>query len=554
MSHLDSRLSDIDNRLLELEAEKLILVEKAMKSSDPASLVRASMELSKLHVEPNSKSYIYEHIGMAGQNFEDKVSELSYDMLRQMAKTPIIRGIIGTRQAQILNFSTVSSDDQSVGWAIRKKRKMFRVDTDKDLTYEDKARIEYITEFIERCGRDDSEFRYTGDNFQTFLQKLVKDSLELDQSTFELISDRRGRLSNFIATDGATFRRARQPNDDTPEDQKPIEVNGMYPHFVQLYEGRVFSEFYPWELSFGVRNQSSDVTMNGYGVSELEDLFRIVTWMLNGDMYNGKFFSQGSSPKGILAISGSVSQPALQAFKNNWQSMVAGVQNAWKTPVLESDKVSWIDLQKTNQDMQFAQWGEYLVRTTCAVYKIDPMEVGLVVTGSSGGGTAQYSSVNQKINYSKDKGLYPLLQHIQEKINLFIVRRLDPGFEFVWTGLNPQDESAILDMDIKKLSNYETVNEIRIRRGLAPIKGGDIILNTIMAQARQAELQGSPDSNAAVDGMQDEFDGQEDGADEGSIDLTFDKGNPMAKDLKEWISSGMPNTMDLSSLYMKNLR
>ena len=60
--------------------------------------------------------------------------------------------------------------------------------------------------------------------------------------------------------------------------------------------------FFPWELTFGIRNKSSDIFTNGYGVSELEDMVQIVTWLLFGMQYNSNFFSQGSNTKGLKKL------------------------------------------------------------------------------------------------------------------------------------------------------------------------------------------------------------------------------------------------------------
>ena len=68
------------------------------------------------------------------------------------------------------------------------------------------------------------------------------------------------------------------------------KIHGYYPSFVQVYQNTKVNEFYPWELCFGVRNPSTSIYANGYGVSELEELINVVTSMLWGDEYNRRFF------------------------------------------------------------------------------------------------------------------------------------------------------------------------------------------------------------------------------------------------------------------------
>ena len=48
---------------------------------------------------------------------------------------------------------------------------------------------------------------------------------------------------------------------------------GYYPHAVQLYQGTtIHSTYYPWELAVGIRNPSTNIAYNGYGVSELRTI------------------------------------------------------------------------------------------------------------------------------------------------------------------------------------------------------------------------------------------------------------------------------------------
>lgn len=77
----------------------------------------------------------------------------------------------------------------------------------------------------------------------------------------------------------------------------------------------------------------------------------------------------------MLRVKGAVNETALQQFKQQWQSMITGVMQSWKTPVVNQD-VEWIDLQKNNRDMEYSSWMEYLIKIACAIFNIDPIEIG----------------------------------------------------------------------------------------------------------------------------------------------------------------------------------
>jgi hypothetical protein len=209
----------------------------------------------------------------------------------------------------------------------------------------------------------------------------------------------------------------------------------------------------------------------------------VVTSMLWGDEYNRRFFSQGSAPKGLLRIKGTNNEAALQQFRQQWQSMISGVMQSWKTPVVEAD-VEWIDLQKNNRDMEYTAWMEYLIKLACAIYSIDPTEIGWDISRPQGSGGLFEGSQQYRLQHSKDKGLYPLLKFLQRKLNKYIVEQINPDFELVFMGLNGLTIEQELDMDIKKLNSFVTVNEIRQKYEMEPLKGGDNPNNPTFIQSK----------------------------------------------------------------------
>ena len=510
------QLDDILHREELLRAEKFRAIEKGLKSTSPEDMVRASeiikkMEEGKGAGRDDAKSFFIDPLQFAsGLGYKDKTFSLSYRTLARMAKTPIINSIIKTRKNQVADFAEPQQDKYSTGFIIRKRS----VDGEEaKMDKQDRKIANAITDFLLRGGTSGG---WDTDDFDTFIRKIVEDSLTYDQMTFECIRNNRGQLDSFIAVDASTFRIAESFYDkDFDQDYggmlsagaqrvrqmkqtrdwgKPID--GYYPAYVQIYQNAKVSDFYPWELCFAVRNPSTSIYSNGYGVSELEDLVNIVTAMLWSDEYNKRFFSQGSAPKGLFRIKGVNSEAAIEQFKQQWQSMITGVMQSWKTPVVEAD-VEWIDLQKNNRDMEYNAWMEYLIKLACAVYSIDPTEIGWDISRSSGGGLFEGSQA-QRLQHSKDKGLYPLLKFLQRKINKYIVEQIHPDFEFCFMGLNGMTIEDELNMNIDKVNSFVTVNEIREEYGLKPIEGGDSPNNSAYLQAKNAEQQAKMQEQAAA--------------------------------------------------------
>jgi hypothetical protein len=207
--------------------------------------------------------------------------------------------------------------------------------------------------------------------------------------------------------------------------------------------------------------------------------------------------SQGTTAKGVLTVSGVVPREQLRAFKRLWMAMVTGAKNAWRTPILnipdEKAKVAWIDIQKSNMDMEFSKWLDWLVRTCCGVVGIAPEEIGLQMgnLGQSGSGLSNGSGTKEKIDESKDRGRRPLVTWLQRTLNEEIVWHLDPEYEVVLLGQDEHDEQQEVDLLVKEVGSFMQVDEARGIRNLGPDPNGlgHLILNSNYIQAYNAKQQ-----------------------------------------------------------------
>jgi len=548
-------LSSIDEQLKQLQIEKgrvaqkeYQIVSKALSSDNPNDIMKANTYWEDVQTRQSSglKTELVDPTQWTqGAGYKYKRFTLSYDMMRRMVSTtPIIKSIIGTRQAQVSAFSSPQKSKFDTGFVVRKKRAYYS-DEDPTTTAKDKKQIDYITKFLLDGG--DKSNAWSGDTFDMFLKKLTADSLTLDQGTFEVVRNRGGAPVEYLAVDGATMRMADSINDDDNSFNEQSnymgeprkKIRGYYPSYVQVIDGIIENEYYPWELCLGIRNATTDIRSNGYGKSEIEELVSIITWMLYGDTYNGKFFSQGSSPKGMLKVASGVNRNRLNEFRQQWLAMVAGVQNAWKVPIVEGD-VEWIDMQKGNKDMEFSKWQEYLIRVACAVFKIAPDEIGFKLDNGSGGLGGE-NDTDVKIRYSKDKGLKPLLKSMEFWINKWIVQAIDDEFEFKFVGLDQDGEDRETDLLNKKVGMGMGVKEWRKAQGLDPeFDEGDFPLNAVWVQQQAAAAFGeqSEDNTQGIDEGQVEDMWSDLGKATLSSQFTQYEDNPMMKDAMDLLLKG----------------
>lgn len=548
MSQQPHKLDAINGSIHKLELLRLKTLEQSLISTDPAEIMKAETVLASIQNrdESDRKSYqldpndFYSAFG-----YKERRTGMSYGLLRNMAKTPIINAIIRTRINQVASFSEPQEDRYSLGFVIEKKPMRHEdANSKKKVSKQELKEIEFLTDFINNCGVNNS---FEGDDFDTFIRKICRDSLVYDQMCFEVVPDRKGYPMEFTAVDASTIRISESFDDDEYKRLRQSgshsasiqgkQIKGYYPNFVQIWQNDIRAEFYPWEMCFGIRNPTTDVRSNGYGISELEELVSTVTSLLWGDEYNRKFFKNGSMPKSMFRVSGNVSDTRLREFRQFWQSTMQGVWNSWRMPIIQSDQIEHIDLQKTNQEMEFSKWIEFQIKISCAIYSIDPAEVNFPLSGGADS-SAMFEGNNEKrLEHSRDKGLAPILRFVQKRINKFLVSAFYEGkYRFRFVGidaLTPQDEQ---EMDVKALSNYETLDEIRIRRGLSPLgedKGGNLILNSNYMQYLNQKAMA--DGGGAEAGFDPEQQGIQDGSQNDEEVDNQDDGNPFTKSIEDYL-------------------
>lgn len=509
VTDITTELDSLATQEKELMIAKNLAIDKAMRSDNPSDILKA-MDAVKITTNEGSedrKAFYEDPLSYHNQfGYKSAPNSMTYDTLFSMSRSPIVNAIIKKRKNQVATFSSPQKDRFSTGFIIRKKGHF--IEKTKELSNTDRKRIDMLTEFILECGDDHS---WSRDDFDTFLRKFIDDSLTYDQATFEIIRTKGGGLHEFVIPDSGTIRIADSYHDsDYRGEKKPIA--GYYPSYVQMWDGQIKAEFYPWELCFATRNPTSRIYSNGYGRSELEDLVATVTSMLWSDQYNRNFFKVGASPKGILRVKGGTNNVRLQEFRQHWKAMVAGVENSWRTPVIDSESMEWIDLQTKNRDMEFGKWQEYLIKLSCALYTISPQEIGFPTGAQTASGGQSFQSNNeQSLKYSLDHGLKPLLKFAQAKINKYLVSQIFPDLVFEFVGVDAESEEEYRKRILDEVQYYKTVDEVRAYDNNEPLPdgAGEIIMNPTYTADRQqkamAEQQGAEGEEGAPEG----FDGEE---------------------------------------------
>lgn len=492
-------------------------IEKSLTSESFEEVVKAQSFLAEQRKygrklpQPDIKSILWNpsEIGFTGKGYRDPNNGVTFNTLNRMGDIFIIKAVINTRIEQVQNFLKYSNDDQKPGYKIRYKQTPgveADVNTKKEMSKEDMRKVEYIVKFLEDGGENDKW--ECEDNFQEFTRKVLNDSLRLDQLCFEVVRARNFEVKKYRAVDGALIRQLDTNDPRYSQMFEQFRWHGYLPRYAMVWDGQIirhpvtneYVAFYPWELGYGIRNKTSNVLRNGYGCSELETLMEIVTWVLWGMQYNGNFFKQGSQPKGFINVKNqNIDGGTLNEFRQEWKQTMSTVYNSHKIPVIQGIDLEWIDLQQTNRDMEFTEWIKFLMVLVCAVYRIDPSELGFQFQDAARvwGPEGQ----RERLDHSKQKGLTPLLIFYQNILNKYIISEIDDRLELVFTGIEIEDEATQVDLDKKKSEagfvSLEDMFEKYSGRKFNPEK--DTILNQVYQSAQQAKMMGGDMMNNIAD-------------------------------------------------------
>lgn len=473
-------------------------IQASLNSNNPEEIMKANLYLGE--ITPNSgriQSVFFDPNDLSGngKGFKDSKGILSFEILRRMGNIHIIRSIVNTRIEQIQNFLHFSEDDQKEGFTIRKKTSLFK-ESKKEISSAEKKKIEEIVEFLMNSGFNEKWDNI--DDFQTFVRKIAFDSLTLDQLAFEVVRDKGWNIKKYRAVDASLIRFLDSVDPKQREQLEDYRFKGYLPRFCMTWDDQILINpttkepilYYPWELGFGIRNKSSDIRKNGYGTSELEILVDLITGVLWSIQYNMNNFSIGSTPKGFINVkNANISDSNMNEFRQAWSQMMTGVRNAKRTPVINGIDLEWIDLDKSNREMEYQEWAQFLVIMVCSVYRIDPSELGFSFKNQA----QIFGQDGQKarLQHSREKGLKPILIFLENIITKYIVSEIDEDYEFVFTGIEVEDEETQVNLDkIKLESGMVSMQDIfKKYSGREFDSENDIILNQVYQQAQASKQQ-----------------------------------------------------------------
>jgi len=373
-------------------------------------------------------------------------------------------------------------------------------DDNHEYTEGDRKEMADLEAFIYHCGREDNVPHDDKMLFGDFLKLVIRDALTFGYVTVEKIQTRRKALHRFrpLPTEqvfhinkNMNKQQIKAEYDAAKNLYKPVsdndpkmgqEVNeadiDKFKYIQTIFDGRTLAVFGDEDMIFKLFNPQNFADSMGYCYGPLELAIINITNHLNSENYNSNFFTHGYAARGLLHLKGTVTQSQLTAFRRQFYNSISGTQNAWRTPIIAGlDEVSWIPMTGNARDMEYINYNNHLMRAICTQFQIDPIELGMdfLTSGQQG--------PKQKIEYSRERGLYPLLMFVEDLVNQDILPLIDielsKKYKFQFEGYTdetPQTEIALLQaqMTVNKSMN-DLLDAARKDRIKHPI--GDLPMN-----------------------------------------------------------------------------
>lgn len=380
------------------------------------------------------------------------------ERLRGYSTDLLVQAIIRTRTNQVLQFAVpVSRSSDGNGYRIVRKGKKYG-----EMTTHEKNVAHKLAMQIYNTGKIGKDWR---DDFPTFVARILYDFFVYDQVNIERVfeNSHSNKLNHFNHVDAGTILIDKYP--------KSVDKPRTY---LQMINRKKQATFDSKHLVFATYWNQSNVVSGGYGFSPVEAAIPQITYHINVEQFNARFFSQGGMTRGLLLIDpgdgGPTSHASLDALRRNLMPG-QGINGSWKIPVIQAHDAKYVNMTQSSKDMEFVNFLNYLNNIICADFQIDPLEVNFPNRGGANG-KGQGTTLNEgnttrtKMGASQHKGLAPIMKFIERLMTDQILKYIDDRYEFVFTPSQEGQEKAKQEEYALMLKNGMSVNECRDLMGL----------------------------------------------------------------------------------------
>lgn len=353
------------------------------------------------------------------------------------------------------------------------------------------------------------------------LTLIVDDILTLDAVVYEYQRTRGGNLLSLVPVDPSTIILRVTEDGSTPE---PPDIA-----YEQVLQGQVVARFTTDELLYEIMNPRSD---SPYGYAPLESLVVQVESALRGSLYNLNYFKENNVPEGFVTLPNDVagSKDQIEQWQDWFDAILAGDQKTVHRLKILPEGSQYTPAKKP-EDMAFEKFEMWLLQQTCAVFDVQPQDIGITLHTNR-------ATAHSQQEIGKERGLIPLGNFIKEIFDDLIQNEF--GFtqlQFIWQNINPTDRKDEADIAQKEIQmGALSVDEYRIKQGREPIGLGPYIMTGQGPQLVEDILNGNQSQNGQRNGNNSNIDDntQNEPDNNPNTEPQDDGSQKMLKDIRKW--------------------
>lgn len=296
--------------------------------------------------------------------------------------------------------------------------------------------------------------------FSEMVNTMIEDLLVVDATCFEYQKTRGGEFMYLVPVDPTTIvlRVTDQGRTPTP----PATA------YAQYISGKKIADFSINEMLYESVNHRSHTP---YGLAPLESLIIQVESALRGALYNLAYFKESNVPEGFVTLPDDVAAnlQQVQEWQNWFDAMLSGDPRFLRRLKILPGGAEYTAAKKP-EDMSFERFELWLLQVTCAVFDVQPQDIGFTYQVNKATGETQS-------DIGKERGLIPMANFVKEVFDdLLEFELFYPDLQFMWVDINPVDRAEEVNIAEKEINmGALSVDEYRTEQGREPIGLGHYV-------------------------------------------------------------------------------
>lgn len=382
--------------------------------------------------------------------------------------------IIGMRCDDVMRYSQPSTHIWRPGWVIEP------IERKPTPSAQEKKEILLATQFLLNSNAETSNAQTRKrdaaklTNFQGFLSGITRETLTYDLIAVWTDMDSRERVKAYAQMPASRVRLVGPQGFKGNPDVYACAVDEG---------GTIIHAFTREQLSLYRRNIREVTECLGYGYSEVEIAVRLIQGFQNAIDLNCDTFNRSAIPNGILVMSGeTVTQKQLDLLNRMWTNLKKGITKAWALPVIGmAGKDSKLEVLNLNDlkgmEVFYQDFMNMIAGMFCTVFRFPVTRIGYHTSGGHKDSSPNPDSSTVLVG-DDDPGLAPLLIHIENVINEYLIWSRWPDLRFRFNAKNPKEDGR--EYEARKLA--KTYKEARQEAGLPDLEqqaGGDAKMKKI---------------------------------------------------------------------------